>query len=165
MAEEKNLPMIQVNAQYIKDLSFEAPEMPFIVKGMTQMPQIDLKINVKADPVPEVQTDYTVELSMKATATIGEKTAFICEITYGALVSLNVPEEHVQPLLLIEVPHLLFPYVRSVLSNVTREAGFPPIAVNPIDFAALFRQQAANIQSKEVAEEKPAEEKKPAKKK
>lgn len=152
MAEEQNLPMIQVNAQYIKDFSFEAPEMPFIVKGMTKMPQIDLKINVKADPVKEDEHAYTVDLSMKATATLEEKTAFICEITYGALVTLNVPQEHVQPLLLVEVPHLLFPYVRSILSNMTREAGFPPLAVNPIDFAALFRQQAGTIQEKEVSE-------------
>ena len=152
MAEEQNLPMIQVNAQYIKDFSFEAPEMPFIVKGMTKMPQIDLKINVKADPVKDDEHAYIVDLSMKATATLEEKTAFICEITYGALVTLNVPQEHVQPLLLIEVPHLLFPYVRAILSNMTREAGFPPLAVNPIDFAALFRQQAGTIQEKEVPE-------------
>ena len=74
-------------------------------------------------------------------AKAGDKVVFICELTYGALVTLNVPDEHVQPMLLIEVPHLMFPYVRSIIANTTRESGMVPLTLSPIDFAALYRSR------------------------
>ena len=88
---------------------------------------------------------------LKVEAKSNEKTDFICELTYGALATVNVPEEHIRPLLLIEVPHLLFPYVRAIIANTTREAGIIPLTLAPIDFAALYRarleQEAKNKQA------------------
>ena len=130
-------PVLQINSQYIKDLSFEAPAMPFL--DMREPPKVDISININAAPADKEKKLYTVDLVLKIEAKTNEKTAFICELTYGALATVNVPEEHIRPLLLIEVPHLLFPYVRAIVANTTREAGIVPLTLAPIDFAALYR--------------------------
>lgn len=141
--EEKiPMPALQITAQYVKDLSFEAPHMPLTLLEMqTQPPKIDISIDVKAQKADKEKPVYTVDLIIKANAHINGKSAFICELTYGALVSLNLPQEHHQPVLLIEVPHLMFPFARSIIANATREAGFAPLALAPIDFSALYRQR------------------------
>ena len=72
---------------------------------------------------------------------------FICELTYGALVTLEVPKEHIEPILLVEIPQLLFPYARSIVANTTREAGLPPLQINPIDFGTLYREKVAQAQA------------------
>ena len=76
------------------------------------------------------------------------KVAFLCELTYGALTTLNIPEENIQPFLLIEIPHLLFPYVRAIIANTTREAGIIPVTLSPIDFASLYRARMAKEATK-----------------
>ncbi len=146
--EEKNMPSIQINAQYIKDLSFEGPALPGILAEMTTPPQIAVDIDVKVAKAAD--NVFGVDLTIKANATKQEdkKTVFICELTYGGLVTLNVPAEHVEPLLLIEIPHLLFPYARAIMANTTREAGLPPLQINPVDFAALYRQKVESQQAK-----------------
>ena len=138
---EKAALALQINAQYVKDLSFEAPGMPFLLANMQEAPKIDIAINLNAGRVSKEQNLYTVETELKITANTADKVAFICEITYGALVALNVPEEHVQPLLLVEVPHLTFPYIRAIVANITREAGMIPLTLAPIDFAMLYRKR------------------------
>ena len=130
---------LQINAQYIKDLSFEAPSMPFLAEEVKEAPKVDIGVNINASSINKEEKVFTVELEFKINAKSGDKVVFICELTYGALVKLNVPDEHVQPLLLIEVPHLLFPYVRSIIANTTRESGLVPLTLSPIDFAALYR--------------------------
>lgn len=139
-------PAFQIYAQYIKDFSFEAPRMPFLMRDMQKMPKVDIAININAGPVNKEEHLYTVDLVLKVEAKQEAKTAFLCELTYGALVTLNIPEEHVQPMLLIEVPHLLFPYVRAIIANTTREAGLMPLTLAPIDFAALYRARQAQQQ-------------------
>lgn len=143
---ENVTPILQINTQYVKDLSFEAPQMPFV--DLKEAPKVDISININAGAVDKEKSMYTVDLILKIEAKSNEKTAFICELTYGALITINAPEEHVRPLLLIEVPHLLFPYVRAIVANTTREAGIVPLTLSPIDFAALYRtrleQEAQN---------------------
>ncbi len=151
MTEQQNTPNIQVNAQYIKDFSFEAPKMPFILSQLTEAPNININIDVNASVVNKEQNLYTVDLIVKAQAKAKEEIAFICELTYGALVTLNIPEEHVKPILLVEVPHLLFPFVRSLIANTTRESGLPPLSLNPIDFSALYRERILAETNKEKA--------------
>lgn len=142
MAENdtKNSPSLQINAQYIKDLSFEAPHMPMILSEMKTPPAISVDIDVKVTKTDNPAL-FVVDLTVKAHAKKAEdnKPVFICELTYGALTTLNVPQEHIEPLLLVEIPHLLFPYARAIIANTTREAGLPPLQINPIDFAALYR--------------------------
>ncbi len=140
--ETKNGPSIQINAQYIKDLSFEGPHLPGVLAEMKTPPAIAVDIDVKVNKAADAHV-FTVELTIKAHATKpdDEKTVFICELTYGGLVTLQVPAEHVEPILLVEIPHLLFPYARAIMANTTREAGLPPLQINPVDFAALYRQK------------------------
>ena len=143
MAEntEKVTGSIQINAQYVKDLSFEGPHLPMILSELKGAPSISVNIDVKANKGAE--KIYTVDLTVKTKAVTPDeqKTVFICELTYGGLVTLDVPAEHVEPLLLIEIPHLLFPYARAIIANTTREAGLPPLQINPVDFAALYRER------------------------
>ena len=141
----QNVPNIQVNAQYIKDLSFEAPSLPFILSELTQAPTISVNVDIQVSKT-EQENMFVVDLSVKAAAQTADthKAVFICELTYGALVTLNdVPSEHREPILLIEIPQLLFPYARAIVANVTREAGLPPLQINPIDFASLYREKVA----------------------
>ena len=75
---------------------------------------------------------------------------------YGGLVTLEAPQQHIEPLLLIEIPHLLFPYARAIVGNLVREAGFPSLQINPIDFAALYR---ARLEQKQQSKQQPKEDK------
>ena len=150
MAEntEKNSGSIQINAQYVKDLSFEAPALPMVLSELKGAPSISVNIDVKANKGADKV--YTVDLTVKTKAVKPEdqKTVFICELTYGGLVTLDVPAEHVEPILLIEIPHLLFPYARAIIANTTREAGLPPLQINPVDFASLYRQKLSEQKPK-----------------
>ncbi len=143
--QENNQELIlQVNAQYIKDLSFEAPSMPKALLSLKQPPEIKINVDVaakKADENDHYEVDLTIKL--QAENTEDKKTLFLCELVYGGLVTLKAPKEHVEPLLLIEIPHLLFPYARAIIGNLVREAGLPSLQINPIDFAALYRMRLA----------------------
>lgn len=140
--KQNTAPAIQIMSQYIKDFSFEAPNMPHILMNMKSAPSITVDIDVRVNKTDNPSM-FTVELNIKAEAKTAEenKTVFICELIYGTLVALNVPAEHVEPMLVVEVPHLLFPYARMIMSNMTRESGLPPLQINPIDFAALYREK------------------------
>ena len=140
-------PPITINGQYIKDLSFEAPSAPGIFGLMQeQEPKINVNIDVNAQPFQE--GIFEVVLHVKADCKVGETLAFIVELAYGGLFTLKVPPEHLQPILLVECPRLLFPYVRYIISDATRDGGFPPLLLGPVDFVAMYQhqmqQQAAN---------------------
>lgn len=148
---------LTVNAQYIKDLSFESPNAPGIFAEMQENPpDINLQINVNAKPVQD--SVYEVVLEMQADCKVGEKVGFILELEYAGIFTLNVPEEHLQAVMLVECPRLLFPFARNVLGETTRDGGFPPVMLGPVDFAGMY--QAGQKQ----AEEKLAEDKKTGKK-
>ena len=149
MTEKQTTPniAIRVEAQYIKDLSFEAPKMPALLSELKKAPNIDLAVQVNAVPLNEEKHQFAVDLTLKAEATLEKTTAFICELTYGAVATVEAPAEHIKPLVLIEVPHLIFPYARALLANITREAGLPALSINPIDFASLYRQRLAEAQA------------------
>lgn len=151
----QNTPNIQINAQYIKDLSFEAPSMPQILTEITTAPAISVNVDIQVNKTNQDNV-FTVELNAKAAAQTSDtkKALFICELTYGAMVTLNVPKEHMEPVLLVEVPHLLFPYARAIIANTTREAGLPPLQINPIDFAGLYQAKIQQLQAEQAKEEK-----------
>ena len=131
---------LTMHGQYIKDLSFENPRAPQSLIEQKQ-PQLTLNVNVATRQF-EAKT-FEVTLTIEASATTPEKEPlFVLELVYGGTVSLNeVPQEAFGPLLLIEVPRLLFPFARAIVANATREAGFPPLNIAPVDFVALYRQQ------------------------
>ncbi len=145
-------PPITVNGQYIKDLSFEAPTAPGIFGLMQeQEPKINVDIDVNAQPLQEGV--FEVVLHVKADCKVGETLAFIVELAYGGLFTLKVPPEHLQPILLIECPRLLFPYVRYIISDATRDGGFPPLLLGTVDFVAMYQNQLQQQQADEKAGE------------
>ncbi|WP_374440050.1 protein-export chaperone SecB [Stella sp.] len=132
---------VAINAQYIRDLSFENPNAPQIMAELREPPQIEVKVDVKVRSLAE--SIFEVVLSVSATATVNEKNAFVVELEYGAVVTLgpDLPQEHYGAVLLIEIPRMLFPFARQIIGDATREGGFPPLLLNPIDFADLYRRQ------------------------
>ncbi|MEL6966538.1 MAG: protein-export chaperone SecB [Pseudomonadota bacterium] len=140
-------PSLNVLAQYIKDLSFENPHAPHSLRPREEQPEINININVNANPLSE--TDFEIELKLNADAGEGENTMFTVELVYAGVFRLtNIPEEAVPPALLIECPRLLFPFARQVIASATRDGGFPPLMIDPIDFTALFQQRVAEEQVK-----------------
>ncbi|MEE8392949.1 MAG: protein-export chaperone SecB [Rhodospirillales bacterium] len=131
---------ITIRAQYIKDFSFEAPSAPGVLLDMQKtQPDISINIDVKVESAEE--SKFEVILQIKAKCIVGEKVGFILELVYGGLFDIKVPAEHMQAVLLIECPRLLFPFARNVLANATRDGGFPPLMLDPVDFAGMFRNQ------------------------
>jgi preprotein translocase subunit SecB len=140
-ATEGQQPPLVVNVQYVKDLSFENPNAPNSL-ALRQQPQIAVNVNVNARPLAE--RTFEVQLVISAEAKQEDQVAFVVELTYAGVFTLNgIAEEHVRPVLLIECPRLLFPFARAILAEATRDGGFPPLSLQPIDFAQLFRQQLA----------------------
>lgn len=139
-------PAIGIINQYIKDLSLEIPHAPEIFKKIDSEPKIKIDVNINAK---EVEGNiYNVELTFRIDGDVKEEKFFILEMTYGGLVSLNVPQEHKEPVLMVEVPHLLFPYARQAITNVLFNGGLPPLMLNPIDFVAMYnaKHQAAKAE-------------------
>ncbi len=138
-------PPLQLNIQYTRDLSFEVPGAPQIFLSLREQPRVDLQLDVQARPVEGQQNVFEVSLQIRAEAKLAETTCFIAELAYCGVFTLNVPQEHLEPVLLVECPRLLFPFARNILADVTRDGGFPPVLLAPIDFVALWqsrRQQA-----------------------
>ena len=138
--EDGEQPALIVNAQYIKDLSFEAPTAPGIF-SMIQQQQPELKVNVNVNAQPMQDKVFEVELHIKAECKSGETVAFILELVYGGLFNINVPEENLTPVLLIECPRLLFPFARNILADCSRDGGFPPLMLGPVDFVRMYQEQ------------------------
>lgn len=137
-------PGIHVLGQYIKDLSFENPGAPRSLRPSEQAPKLDVNVNVNARPQSEAE--FEVELKLEAKAVRGTDTLFIAEVNYAGLFQIrNVAQEHIHPLILIECPRLLFPFARQIIADATRQGGFPPLMIDPIDFAALYRQRMAEM--------------------
>jgi preprotein translocase subunit SecB len=136
-------PQVGLIAQYIKDLSFENPNAPQTLQANgTERPQIDVTINVNARRVGD--EGFEVELKASITAKQGTLNAFIVELVYAGLFGIrNMPDENIEPFLLVEAPRLLFPFARRIIADATRDGGFPPLMLDPMDFASLYQQQRA----------------------
>ena len=131
-----------VNAQYVKDLSFENPRAPQSLIQQTTQPELEINVDVKASNLgPEV---FEVVLTINATARAQGETVFLVELAYGSVVTIkNAAAELLPALVLVETPRIVFPFARAIIANATRDGGFPPLMINPIDFAELLRRQQA----------------------
>lgn len=137
---EDTSPAAGLISQYVKDLSFENPNAPAIYQN-AQGPAIDVQFNIASGQVADEVFEIILRIEVKA-ETEG-KVAFLVDLSYAGLFGLrNIPEEHIQPFLLGEAPRLLFPFARRVLADAVRDGGFPPLLLEPIDFTALYLQQA-----------------------
>jgi len=138
-AGEKKQPQINVLGQYIKDLSFENPAVPKSLRG-GKNPNIQINFNVQAQPIGEEL--FEVALTMEANAKNDEGVIYNLELVYAGGFRLHdLPKEAIQPVLFIECPALLYPFVRRLVADLTREGGYPPLLIDPIDFASLYRQR------------------------
>src|SRR5271157_949449 len=146
-------PQLNVLAQYTKDLSFENPNAPASLQPQGSPPQINIQINVGANPLAE--TEYEVNLTIEGKAENAGKVMFSFELVYaGVFRIVNVPQENLHMLIMIECPRLLFPFAREIIATSVRDGGFPPLMLDPVDFVGLYRQnmerQAATGQSAQV---------------
>jgi preprotein translocase subunit SecB len=137
-------PPFAINAQYIKDFSFESPNVPQIFAPTQAVPELNFGVNLRTRPLADKA--HEVLLMLKLEAKLEGKTAFIADLTYGGVFSLPAgSEEQTKMLLLIECPRFLFPFARSILANSIRDGGFPQVFIAPIDFAALYEANRNNV--------------------
>lgn len=140
-------PSLNILAQYTKDLSFENPGAPRSLQARDKSPAININVNVNANPLSE--SDFDVVLTLNVDAKEDDKVVFAAELVYGGVFRITgFPQEHMLPVLFIECPRLLFPFARQIVADVTRNGGFPPLMIDPIDFAQMFTQRMAQEQAK-----------------
>jgi len=133
-------PMLSVLAQYTKDQSFENPNAPNSLRTGLDAPQIGINIEIGRQMLEGDNVEVT--LILRADARRGEDVAFIAELEYAGLFAFQgVSMEEIQPLILIECPRLLFPFARQIMAEMTQNGGFPPIMLEPPDFAGMFREE------------------------
>lgn len=143
---EDKVPSLNVLAQYTKDFSFENPNSPRSLQPPAQPPQIAIQINVNAKPMSD--SEFEVELLIEGKAEAGDQLLFRIDLNYAGIFRVqNIPADQVHPVVLIECPRLLFPFAREIVGNAVRGGGFPPLLIDPVDFAALYRQRAAEAQA------------------
>jgi preprotein translocase subunit SecB len=135
------VPNLQVVAQYVKDLSFENPGA---TTSLTDRPQIELAVDLNAVRMAD-KDHFEVELKIRVDAKSDGKQLFLLEVAYAGVFRLtNVPDVGTQQMiLLIQAPHMLFPFLRRIVSDVVRDGGMPPLMIEPIDFMALYQARAA----------------------
>jgi len=147
---QETRPQLGILTQYVKDLSFENPSAPERPAEAERAPDITVNVQVEARRLNE--TAFEVTLQITSNARHQEKPVFLVELTYaGVFTLIGIPKEALEPALLVECPRLLFPFARRIVADVTRDGGFPPLLLAPIDFLALYRnrqQQAAQAQER-----------------
>lgn len=143
-AAASTAPHVQVHAQYVKDLSFENPGAPQSLANQNGQPKIEVSVDVGARGLTASQ--FEVELRITAHAEQDGVKAFVVEVLYAGVFTLhNVDETNLKPICLIECPRLLFPFARRIVADATRDGGFPPLLLEPIDFAGLYQDSADRI--------------------
>lgn len=137
-------PQVGVIVQYLKDLSFESPTAPKSLVPSDTRPEIEVGVDVQARQMGA--SEFEVILSINATAKRADETVFIAECIYAGLFSLrNLPQEMLEPVLLVECPRILFPFARRVVADATRDGGFPPLMLDPVDFVALYQRNRGQV--------------------
>lgn len=128
-----------VKGQYIKDLSFENPNAPQSLTVMNARPNIDVNVDLKAQKLQEDFYEMTLHIAARASTEAG--VLFLVDLSYSGLFQVsNIPADKLEPLIMIDCPFVLFPFARRVVADVTRDGGFPPLMLDPIDFHALYLQ-------------------------
>ncbi len=151
-------PPLVLNIQYTKDLSFEVPNAPSIYTILRSAPQVAINLDVQVRKIEETAAVFEVTLAARAEATLPKPEAangaaeekpmvvFIADLSYAGVFTLNgVPQDQQEPVLLVECPRLLFPFARNILADVTRDGGFPPVMLAPVDFVGLWQSRRAQM--------------------
>lgn len=144
-------PSLRILGQYLKDFSFENPNAPQSLAPSANQPDINIAVNVNARNLGP--NDYEVELHLDAKASGDGKTIFAAELLYAGIFKLeNYPPNILQAAVLIECPRFLFPFARQILADATRNGGFPPLMLDPIDFVAMYQRRLAAQQQQGQAQ-------------
>ena len=155
VAAQTTPPPVQVKiaAQYIKDLSFENPNIEKLLKEPGDQPNLQLSINVGAKSVGPTLYESAIDFNAQATNKLGE--IYQLELVYAGLFKIeNIPDAALEPFLLVNCPSILFPFVRRIAADLTREGGFPPLLLDPFDFASLYLRRQQELRSKTETEAK-----------
>lgn len=137
--ENKNpIRQIAINAQYIKDLSFENPNAPASLAGSNEAPKIDVSVDIRVQNLKD--DTFEVVLVINSQAKAGKHNIFVIELAYAGVFTINVPEQDREAVLMIYCPGVIFPFARRILADISRDGGFPPLMLDPIDFASLYAQ-------------------------
>lgn len=140
-------PQVAAIAQYIKDLSVENPSAPQVYQWGEQ-PQLDVQFNINVNKAADEVHEVVLKIDASARSQSGVH--FVIDLSYGGLFALrNIPEDAVAPFLLVEAPRLLFPFARQVIAGATQDLGFPPLMLDPIDFASIY---VAQMQAQQQAD-------------
>lgn len=139
-------PSMSALIQYTKDFSFENPKAPRSLSQQSQQgPQMSLQVNVATNLL--VENDYETVLRLEGKAELDGETLFAFDLSYaGVFRLLNIPEEHIHPVLVIDCARLLFPFARQIIAEAVQTGGFPPFYVPSIDFAQLYQQRVQELQ-------------------
>jgi preprotein translocase subunit SecB len=153
--ENSGEPQVSIIAQYIKDLSVENPNAPQVFSWQVQ-PSLDVQFNIAVNPAAENVHEVVLKIEIAARSDNGPH--FIVDLSYAGLFGLrNMPQEALQPYILIEAPRLLFPFARQVIAEAISNTGFPPLLLDPIDFTGAYMAQLQQQQAEEgQAAEEPA---------
>ena len=137
---------MQVLGQFIKDLSFENIAAQESKQG-TGTPNIEVKINLDASKrTQDDQYNSSIKISVESKDTKTNKNIFLLELDYGGIFKIeNIPDDQLHPFLMIECPRMLFPFVRRVVHDVTRDGGYPPLNLDSIDFLAMYRAEVERL--------------------
>ena len=136
-------PMFTINAQYVKDLSFENPNIPGLIQLETE-PSVEMNIDVTGTKLDD--NLYEVVLTMTCKGNSGDLALFVAELSYASLVSLkSVPDEKIQRLLVVDCPTLMFPFARNIIAEVTRDGGYPPILMQIVDFNVIYENSVKDL--------------------
>lgn len=148
------LPSAGIISQYVKDLSVENPNAPESFQW-TDAPQIDVQFNIGARNLSDEVSELELKIELKSISTSG--TVFIVDLSYGGLIGMrNLDEAQMHAFTYAEAPRILFPFARRVIADAVRDAGFPPLLLEPIDFNGIYLQQLAAKQEQEAAESQDA---------
>jgi preprotein translocase subunit SecB len=137
--ENSDQTQVSILAQYVKDLSVENPSAPEVFQWQVQ-PALDVQFNIAVQKVSDEVHEVTLKVDVSARSDNGVH--FVVDLSYAALLGLrNLPADALQPFLLIEAPRLIFPFVRQIVAEAVSNAGYPPLLLDPIDFAAAYLAQ------------------------
>ena len=147
MSEQKN-PTLKTLGQFVKDLSFENIAAQESRQG-TGTPDIQVKINLDASKrEQENQYNSSIKINIESKDTETQENIFLLELDYGGIFVIeNAPEDQLHPLLMIECPRMLFPFVRRVIHDVTRDGGYPPLNLDSIDFLSMYKAEVDRLSS------------------
>ncbi len=149
MTEEITQPGVSIDAQYIKDLSFENPSAPSSL-GETKAPQISLNLDINISPISDADGSFEVALEITATTKRGENVMFIIELVYAGVFTLTgIPKEEYNAVLSVTCPAMLFPFARQIISYTTQAAGYQALMIDPINFGASYMKKLQEQEEQE----------------